>query len=320
MALNFPDSPIEGETYNGYVYDATNSLWKVNYPTSETISVPDGIVSGVSGASVTTTTVGDDTVYSFLDDGTITVETAGYFDILVVGGGGSGGFGRGGGGGAGGVLYVENAYLPSGSLDVVIGAGGIFGSGGTNQGSEGIQGQNGKPSALWQYIAPGGGGAGSFSYDSTGSNNYGTPGLNGGSGGGGGGHFQGVGQAGGSGFSGIGNAGGNGQYATAAGGGGAGAVGQDGDSTTGTAGNGGNGVAISITGSSVYYGGGGGGAHYGGTAGTGGLGGGGNGTNTVGGSTAGTANTGGGGGGDIDNGSAGGSGIVIVRERGSSGS
>lgn len=281
MALNFPDSPIEGETYNGYVYDATNSLWKVNYPTSETISVPDGIVSGVSGASVTTTTVGDDTVYSFLDDGTITVETAGYFDVLLVGGGGGGakpllsGYGivGVGGGGAGGVLYIENAYLPAGSLDVVVGAGGagarvvdgdevstgyLYTSG---------YGKNGFPSSLWNYYVPGGGGGGAnlTRYDSVGV--WAGPGMNGASGGGAGGAYNSGADPmpGGLGVSGLGNNGGGvnataGSVYAGGGGGGAGAVGADasGSGSSANGGNGGNGVSNSITGSAVTYAGGGG--------------------------------------------------------------
>jgi hypothetical protein len=82
------------------------------------------------------------------------------------------------------------------------------------------------------------------------------------------------------------------------------------------AGNGGAGIASSITGSSVTYGGGGGGAAYiGDTGGSGGAGGGGTGQSRgTSNGTSGTANTGGGGGGGANvDGYNGGSGIVIVR-------
>lgn len=310
MTLNFPDSPIEGETYNGYVYDATNSLWKVNYPTSETISVPDGIVSGVSGASVTTTTVGDDTVYSFLDSGTITVETAGYFDVLLVGGGGGGGRYYGAGGGAGGVLYIENAYLPAGSLDVVVGSGGAGGTFGTTGAA---LGGSGFPSSIYKYYVPGGGGG-----SVTGELDKSLAGQNGASGGGSAGSPSYI-ANGGLGVTGLGNNGGQGAAAVGGGGGGgAGAVGGNASGSVGGAG--GNGISNSITGSAVTYGGGGGG--NGPTGGTGGTGGGGAGGANFASGTSGTANTGGGGGGadGNNNGGNGGSGIVIVRERGSSGS
>jgi hypothetical protein len=84
------------------------------------------------------------------------------------------------------------------------------------------------------------------------------------------------------------------------------------------AGDGGNGLAVSITGTSVFYAGGGGGcAQFAKTVGIGGLGGGGDGSSTGGvPGQSGTANTGGGGGGhryDGNLGGAGGSGVVILR-------
>ena len=65
--------------------------------------------------------------YQFTASSTLTVNVAGFADVLVVGAGGSGGHntpGGGGGGGAGGVLVATNFHFAAGSHDVVIGAGG----------------------------------------------------------------------------------------------------------------------------------------------------------------------------------------------------
>ena len=60
---------------------------------------------------------------------TFTISVAGLFDVLMVGGGGGGGSGvgyggEGGGGGGAGQLIVETLYLPVGTYDVNVGAGG----------------------------------------------------------------------------------------------------------------------------------------------------------------------------------------------------
>lgn len=233
-----------------------------------------------------------------------------YFDrqvqLLVVAGGGNGGGGwQGGGGGGGGVIYSPITPVTTKSYNVTVGAGGA--GGGTPSANLGGD------SSFDTIIAKGGGyGAG----EPNGGTQLPT---NGGSGGGGshgnysGPTFVGLGTIG------QGSNGGQGVsdgtapgYYVGGGGGGAGVVGQD--ATHSKGGNGGDGLAFSISGASVYYGGGGGGSFRGGTAGTGGLGGGGNGGTT---GANGVANTGGGGG--AGNGTSGtgvsgsgGSGIVIV--------
>lgn len=188
-------------------------------------------------------------------------------EVLVVAGGGSGGAGfAGGGGGAGEVNYhATYSVTPSTDITVVVGTG-----------ASGVvpntSGNTGNDSSFDGHTAHGGG--------------YGGSNVNGGSGGSGGGASGGTGSATGgaadatcpTGWTCSKNAGGDdpsaGAY-MAAGGGGAGAAGGDSDGSS--AGDGGNGIAYSISGSSVTYGGGGGGAGDGGTAGTGGTGGGGNG-------------------------------------------
>ena len=252
--------------------------------------------------------------------------------LVVAGGGGGGGGGAapGAGGGAGGVLTnigLPPLTLSANTYEIIVG------SGGSGGGSGGAAGSNGNNSSAFSVVAIGGGGGGSA---------CGSGAQNGGSGGGAPGtYFQfcspTISLSGGTGTSGQGNNGGSrgivsnigAETRGAAGGGGAGGAGTT--SNSGNNGkNGGSGIANSITGSSVFYGGGGGGgagsfnpSAAGGSGGsgggaTGGFGRSGNGSilGTAGGN--GTANSGGGGGGSVDAGGGnGGSGIVIVRYPGS---
>lgn len=225
-------------------------------------------------------------------------------DYLIVAGGGGGGsqvnsVTNAGGGGAGG-LTTGALSLESGVVyPIVIGAGGAINTNGANSSITGLN--------ISTISAIGGGKGGGLAAASAGGN--------GGSGGGGSTALG----SGGSGTSGQGNAGGSGGNTgnyIGGGGGGAGASGNSGNSN----GNGGVGVAISITGASVYYAGGGGGGGNVGSYGAGGLGGGGRGgTNVANSAVAGTANLGGGGGGSANNTdapAAGGSGVVIIRYAG----
>ena len=243
-----------------------------------------GPAAGVGTANFTDTATGTyssgGTNYKYLKftaSGTLTIDTAGLADILVVGGGA--GASRGGGGGAGGHLLVTGAYLPVGTLTVTVGAGG--GAGGVGSGT------NGNGSRLGDYYGLGGG--------------FAANGVAAGAGGSGGGNGNG---SGGAGIAGQGFAGGSGNGSLGGAGGGASAVGGN------NGGNGGDGIQSALDNVATYYAGGGGGYN----AGTGGLGGGGNAGNTP---TAGAANTGGGGGAGKysvgGSGAAGGSGIVIVR-------
>jgi hypothetical protein len=105
---------------------------------------------------------------TYTASGTLTVTTAGFADILVIGGGGGAG-GIGGGGGAGGYLSASNVYFAAGTATVVVGAGG---AGNTS----GLAGNNGISSRIGDFYGVGGGsGAG---------NGGGSRGINGGSGGG----------------------------------------------------------------------------------------------------------------------------------------
>ena len=242
--------------------------------------------------------------HTFLASDTFTPTTALTADYLVVAGGGGG---ANGGGGAGGLRSTVTATGGGGSLEtalsltaqaytVTVGAGGA----GTGNAQD-APASDGNNSVFSTITSTGGGKGGKQS----------AAGSSGGSGGGGG--RSGASFAGGAGTTNQGYAGGsnnnNDPYGNG-GGGGAGAAGQNAPNPAG--GYGGAGVAVSISGSSVYYAGGGGGGG-GGSGGAGGLGGGGAGGLSAG--VVATANTGGGGGGASEAGAgrAGGSGIVIVR-------
>ena len=213
-------------------------------------------------------------------DGSVTIDQAGFADILVVGGGGGGGTNNGAGGGAGGHLYVTSAYFAAATHTVTIGDGGL--------GQDTKAGLQGNGSRIGSFYALGGGAGGAQGTKATGI------GLAGGSGGGG----TGASVAGGVGMAGQGNPGGVGTNFGGGGGGGAGGAG-----ATGTTGTGGVGLTNSITGSPVTRAAGGGGDVV-------------NGNTTA----NGAANTGNGGGGKDSGilgtiGSTGGSGVVIVRVR-----
>jgi len=276
-------------------------------------SAPEAWAAYPSSATgtYTTTTSGNNVIYTFTGSGSFTPTIPLTVNLLVVAGGGGGGGAvgnitgcEGGGGGAGGFVSQSSVGLTANNVySVTVGAGG-------NAGTPSAKGGNGGDSQFGgSYTATGGGGGGSGYLNSSGVN-----GSNGGSGGGGGrgtGSYQGT---AGSGTPGQGNVGAPGtSIGQGGGGGGAGAA--------GSAQNGGNGTANSISGSFVFYSGGGGAGVLSGNGspGTGGNGGGGGGS-ASGNGTAGTANTGGGGGGACNggsssgnyNGGAGGSGIVIV--------
>lgn len=94
-----------------------------------------GIATQIGGTS---TTITDTNSYQLLSwttlsgTRTFTVTVAGLFDMLLVGGGGGGGGGstvspyggEGGGGGGAGQVTDESIYLPLGTYDVTVGAGG----------------------------------------------------------------------------------------------------------------------------------------------------------------------------------------------------
>jgi sugar lactone lactonase YvrE len=270
-----------------------------------TVSGFSNTITSITGTYSSTTT-NDALIYTFTSgSGGFTVPAGGLVvDYLIVGGGGGGGTWVGGGGGAGGLVYAKDVQIPAGTYTWTVGTGG---AGGTSTGSSATSGGNGTNSSIsvtgLTITALGGGGGGSFPS---------IPGQAGGSGGG-----SSYTMLAGTAAIGQGN---NGGGAGGGGGGGAGGVG----AAAGAGAAGGIGLAISITGSNVYYAGGGGQCGDP-VQGAGGLGGGGKGALTESGGgysqliapTAGTTNTGGGGGGgargSTNIGGAGGSGVIILR-------
>ena len=266
--------------------------------------------SGVGAAVYSDANTGTYTGFAyktFSASGTLTVTTAGFADVMVIGAGGSGGqvgnSQRGSAGGGGGFLLALSVYLPVGTLTVTIGAAGAIGL-------------SGNGSRIGNFYALGGGAGNGDYYGATLSGGH-----NGGSGGGG--LLAGAQTAGGAGMSGQGFAGGTGASGASGGGGGGGAVGANGSANTGGAGGAGGTATIfgtTPTGAYVagtFTGSGGGGGFGATTAGAAGSGGGGAGKTASKGDN-GSANTGGGGGGGFKagtpiEGSLGGSGLVAVR-------
>ena len=196
-------------------------------------------VGGVQNANFTNTATGtysaDGKNYkyvTFTGSGTLTIDKAGFVDMLIVGGAGNVGCCNiPGHGGAGGMCEVTAAYLSIGSYTVVVGAGGAVR-------------RYGSSSYVGTQFFGFGGGAGGDGFGG-GTNNQSAGGLiHGGSGGGVGTGF--VAGAGGAGVPGQGNNGAGGDSTTAGGGGG-------GAGGVGTTGVGGAGKVSSITGTPVTY-------------------------------------------------------------------
>ena len=255
--------------------------------------------SGVGAADFSDAATGTYTGFKYIGystSGTLTVTTAGFADLLVMGAGGSSGqvgaSQRGSAGGGGGFLLLTQVYLPAGTLTVKVGA----------AGAKGLQGNG---SRLGDYYALGGGAGTGDYYGATLSG-----GQNGGSGGGG--LLAGAQTAGGAGMDGQGFAGGTGASGASGGGGGGSAVGANGSANTGGAGGAGGSTTIFGTNPLASYsagtftGCGGGGGFGATTAGAGGTGGGADGKTTTKGDSA-AVNTGGGGGGGFSSGAADGS-------------
>ncbi len=227
---------------------------------------------------------GDYRVFTFTNNGTISLTGDSVVDVLLVGGGGGGGSGRtgGGGGGAGGFLYKTRIMVTNGTYQIVVGDGG---AGGANYETDA---ENGGDTRALGFLVHGGGAGG------RGVAKNGGPGADGASGGGGASQYQSgkiVTSPGGEGIETEGCGGGcstnevvliqtaqsptpmpsRGNYHVyAGGGGGAGAKGADawivksGDTEediVGAAGRGGDGLPCSITGTELYYAGGGGGGY-----------------------------------------------------------
>jgi len=233
---------------------------------STTLEVTAQVVTGVTG-TYTQTTVGNDTVYKFTGNGTISLGSSTSAWVLVVGGGGGGGGSYySGGGGAGAYNELTNTTLPAGTLNITVGAGQQGGAINDVAGS-GTGGTSSIVGGGYTLYAAGGARAGGWSGDGA-DGVLGQAGDNasGSSGGGGGGSAR----PGGSG-AGDGNDGGTGSSPNGGGGGGAGAAGVTPDSSywNTNISNGGAGRSSTITGSSQFYAAGGGGFYFSGPSGYG---------------------------------------------------
>ncbi len=287
--------------------------------TTKSVSGGTANVAADSSGGVQTT-VGSNAVHTYTSSGTFSNDSSitYSFSYMFVAGGGGGGQAGGGGGAGGLVLGSGYPVIPGADLIVTLGS---AGAGSTVQGTKGANGTNttvtiNSNTPSLNLTAEGGGG---------GTGNLSTPGNAGGSGGGGGlGIPAQCKVAGPTSLSPAGTQGypgGAGAPLSAGGGGGAGAAGAAGV-TPGAGGAGGVGVAISFTGSPVYYGGGGGGGTHPGNspAGAGGNGGGAAGGDRAAATVVGTANRGRGGGGGCHvsnagggrSGTAGGSGFAQI--------
>lgn len=247
--------------------------------------------------------LGNEFVSEFSADSLIRVDGSGEVEVLLVGGGGGGGTMWGGGGGGGGVVHREHVLLTNGWYGVAVGAGGHGAS------AKAALNTSGGDSMFYGITAFGGGAGGTWytakdeAGNTRGGSNQSHIGVAGASGGGGGIMYYGAGAnrsaSGGAGTEGQGFDGGysfnwcpsgsSAYLVCGGGGGGAAAAGQDAatNSVNGTwyfsGACGGDGIACSITGQEIFYGGGGAGsgnrnALSGSVSARGGAGGGGNGS------------------------------------------
>ena len=127
MALDFPDSPVNGDVYEGFVYDSTSETWRVATRFGA-ISATGGDYTGEANGFY---------YHIFTSSSDFVMNTAGAVECLLIAGGGSGAAGNvaGGGGGAGGLIQ-KTVSLTAGTYPVVIGDGGA-GVATTNNGNTG---------------------------------------------------------------------------------------------------------------------------------------------------------------------------------------
>ena len=235
--------------YDGTAWAPFNSAGPANFTDAATGTYSSG---GINYKYIT-----------YTGTGSITIDQAGFADILMVAGGGAGGAGIASGGGAGAFVDIYQGYLSVATHTIVVGAGGAANAIPSAAATQ--NGNNGNASRVSVYLAPGGGGGVGSAYNSGGGYNV-RPGLSGGSGGGASGMNSGPGAAGGSGIVGFGGDGGDStigrRYAAAGGGGGNPSVLGRGETPTidNYGGAGGSGTTSSITNAVVDYCGGGGGS------------------------------------------------------------
>ena len=108
MALDFPSSPTNGQTFNGYTYDAAKSVWAINASTITNMTVSDTAPSNpLSGDSWFDSTTGYVFVYYTDANSSQWVQTTGaYIDTALTNR----------------VTTVESQVVPAGSLFPFAGA------------------------------------------------------------------------------------------------------------------------------------------------------------------------------------------------------
>lgn len=114
-ALSFPASPVNGQIFDTFIYNATKGVWQ---------RLEWAVVSGGNTTSTYTDPSGQSwTAHIFTSSGTLSVSKTGPLDTLCVGGGGGMGnrYGREGRGGAGAVRYGWQEFKETGDYTIVIG-------------------------------------------------------------------------------------------------------------------------------------------------------------------------------------------------------
>jgi hypothetical protein len=156
ITVTLPDTAGLGDT--GHVSDH-------NLMVAALQAIADGAaawatISGTTGSPTSTTPSGAQ-AYSWGANGTFTVATDGWVQVLVCGGGGGAATGTSGSGGGGGVRYGA-FYLTAGTYTVTVGAGGATASpGGTSEivGVVSVGGGEGANTRTTHGWGGGGGGA-----------------------------------------------------------------------------------------------------------------------------------------------------------------
>jgi len=126
VALDFPDSPSNGDYYNGFVYNSTTGTWKIGG--LGTLDLTGGDFTGTqSGYKYH--------IFTTVGSADLTVSGQGLCEYLVIAGGGAGGRASFGGGAGG--LVVGSKVFSTGIYSVTVGAGGASGTANNTDGDFG---------------------------------------------------------------------------------------------------------------------------------------------------------------------------------------
>ena len=114
-ALSFPASPVDGQIFDTFIYNATKGVWQRNE------------WAAVSGGTQTSYTLADGSnwvAHTFTSSGTLTVTKTGLIDVMCVapGAGASERYGRWGLGGGGDVRWGIKSLTETGDYTVAVGS------------------------------------------------------------------------------------------------------------------------------------------------------------------------------------------------------